>query len=89
MDMGTGKSKVLLDTAAYMYDQGWINALLIFANKGSYLNWPRQEIPTHLPDHIPRDVVVWASPMSRDESRRLDRLIHVPKMCLKIFVVNI
>jgi hypothetical protein len=36
MEMGTGKSKVLLDNAAILYDKGEINALLIIAPKGVY-----------------------------------------------------
>ena len=52
MEMGTGKSKVLLDNAAMLYDKGKINALLIIAPKGVYKNWYDSEIPTHLPDHI-------------------------------------
>ena len=38
MEMGTGKSKVLLDNAAMLYDKGKINGLLIIAPKGVYLS---------------------------------------------------
>jgi SNF2 family DNA or RNA helicase len=89
MEMGTGKSKVLLDTAAYMYDRGWINGLLIFANKGSYMNWATSEIPTHLPDHVPRDVVIWRSPMNKKDQEHLDRALREPFAGLRIFLMNI
>lgn len=59
MDMGTGKSKVALDTAAWLYDQGKIDALFILAKKGSYMDWVDAQIPTHLPDRIPRYVAWW------------------------------
>jgi hypothetical protein len=59
MEMGTGKSKVLLDNAAILYDKGEINALLIIAPKGVYKNWYDSEIPTHLPDHIDKKMVLW------------------------------
>ena len=39
MDMGTGKSKVLIDTIAYLYDAGKINSAFILAPKGVYKNW--------------------------------------------------
>ena len=39
MEMGTGKSKVILDTASYIYDNGKIDTLLIIAPKGAYRNW--------------------------------------------------
>ena len=52
MEMGTGKSKVLIDNTAILYDNGKINGVLIVAPKGVYKNWYSSEIPTHLPDHI-------------------------------------
>ena len=48
MEMGTGKSKVLVDNIAMLYDKGKINAALIVAPKGVYRNWERQEIPTFI-----------------------------------------
>ena len=39
MEMGTGKSKVLIDNAAMLYDNGKIDGLLIIAPKGVYKNW--------------------------------------------------
>ena len=47
MEMGTGKSKVLVDNIAVLYDKGKINAALIIAPKGVYRNWYSQEIPNH------------------------------------------
>ena len=52
MEMGTGKSKVLVDNIAMLYDKGKINAALIVAPKGVYRNWERQEIPTHMPEPL-------------------------------------
>ena len=60
MEMGTGKSKVLVDNIAMLYDKGKINAALIVAPKGVYRNWERQEIPIHMPDHIVHNVVTWS-----------------------------
>ena len=34
MEMGTGKTKVLIDNAAMLYDKGKINGLLVIAPKG-------------------------------------------------------
>ena len=34
MEMGTGKSKVLIDNCAMLYDKGLINGLLLIAPKG-------------------------------------------------------
>ena len=67
MEMGTGKSKVLIDNIAVLYERGYINAALIIAPKGVYQNWERNEIPKHLPDHILHRVALWnSSPNKRN-----------------------
>jgi len=59
LEMGLGKSKVLLDNAAVLFEAGKINALLIITPKGNLRNWDKNEIPKHLPDRIDKKVVVW------------------------------
>ena len=61
MEMGTGKSKVLVDNIAMLYDNGKINAALIIAPKGVYRNWYSSEIPTHLASHIQHKMVLWTA----------------------------
>ena len=73
MEMGTGKSKVLLDNAAMLYDKGKINGLLIIAPKGVYKNWYDSEIPTHLPDHIFKKMVLWKT---SDKSKKQQQLLN-------------
>lgn len=88
MDMGTGKTKLVIDEAAYMYDKGWINALLVFGNKGSYENWI-EEINLHLPDHIDRQIGVWRSTMNAKYKKMMDELRSCRRMCMKILLMNI
>tara|TARA_Y100001963_G_scaffold46427_1_gene65427 strand:+ start:1 stop:1425 length:1425 start_codon:yes stop_codon:yes gene_type:complete len=59
MEMGTGKSKVLIDNIAMLYNAGKINGALIVAPKGVYKNWFDQEIPNHMPDYIQKKVGLW------------------------------
>ena len=59
MEMGTGKSKVLIDNISMLYDKGKINGVLIVAPKGVVKNWYEGEIPTHLVDHIEHKSVLW------------------------------
>ena len=73
MEMGTGKSKVLLDNAAVLYDKGLINGLLLIAPKGVYKNWYDSEIPTHLPDHIFKKVVLWKT---SDKSKKQQKILN-------------
>jgi SNF2 family DNA or RNA helicase len=53
MEMGTGKSKVFIDTALNLYLRGEISAVLLFAPKGVYMNWIDKELPEHWPKDVP------------------------------------
>ena len=74
MEMGTGKSKVLIDNVAMLYDRGKINGVLIVAPKGVYKNWYSSEIPTHLPDHIEKVSVLWQANITKQQQKNLDTL---------------
>ena len=76
MEMGTGKSKVLIDNIAMLYDNGKINGALIIAPKGVYKNWYDSEIPTHLPDHIDKKVVLWQANINDKQQKKLDTLFE-------------
>ena len=67
MEMGTGKSKVLIDNVAMLYNAGKINGALIIAPKGVYKNWYDQEIPNHMPDYVPKKMGLWRTdPNAKD-----------------------
>jgi SNF2 family DNA or RNA helicase len=67
MEMGTGKSKVLIDNIAMLYNAGKINGALIVAPKGVYKNWFDSEIPIHMPDYIEKKVGLWRTdPNAKD-----------------------
>ena len=90
MEMGTGKSKVLIDNMSMLYDHGKINGVLILAPKGVYRNWQRQEIPTHLPNHIEDFTVAWTPTPNKVEKEMLESIIKDPKdLTLDIFLMNI
>ncbi len=90
MEMGTGKSKVLIDNMSMLYDHGHINGVLILAPKGVYRNWQRQEIPTHLPNHIEDFTVAWTPTPNKLEKEMLESIIKDPKdLTLDIFLMNI
>ena len=88
MEMGTGKSKVLLDGIAMLYDKGKINAALIIAPKGVYKNWYDSEIPTHMVDHIQKKTVLWQAMINQKQEKQLDTLFK-PGLDLRILVMNV
>ena len=89
MEMGTGKSKVLLDNAAMLYDKGQINGLLLIAPKGVYKNWYDQEVPTHLPDHIEKKMVLWKTSDKSKKQMALLNTMFETGTDLHILIMNV
>jgi len=71
MEMGTGKSKVLIDNIAMLYNAGKIDSALIVAPKGVYKNWFDSEIPNHMPDYIEKKVGLWRTKPDAPELKPL------------------
>ena len=88
MEMGTGKSKVLLDNISMLYDKGKINGALIVAPKGVYKNWLESEIPTHLVNHIQKKAVLWQALINKKQQAKLDTLFK-PEVDLHILIMNV
>ena len=89
MEMGTGKSKVAIDTMAALYEAGKVKAALIIAPKGVYDNWVKGEVPIHLPKRIPRDIMRWIPAKTKRFETELKDFIVNRDPILKVFVVNI
>ena len=89
MEMGTGKSKVAIDTMAALYEAGKVKAALIIAPKGVYDNWVKGEVPIHLPKRIPRDIMRWIPAKTKRFETDLKDFIVNRDPILKVFVVNI
>ena len=74
MEMGTGKTKVLIDNLAMLYDKGKVDGALIVAPKGVVGTWHNQELPAHLPDHIENVTVLWQANINKKQQDKLDQL---------------
>ena len=88
MEMGTGKSKVLIDNIAMLYDKGRINGALIIAPKGVYKTWTDEQIPDHMPEHIEKEVVLWESTAGKKKEEELQKL-YKSSDDLHILVMNV
>jgi len=88
MEMGTGKTKVLIDNAAMLYDKGKIDGLLIVAPKGVVGTWYDQELPTHLPSHIENVTILWQANITKTQQEKLDELFE-PESVLHILIMNV
>lgn len=87
-DMGTGKSFMLINNAAMLYDRGAIDALLVLAPKGVYRNWYTQEIPKHMPEHISYKIACWNPSPKKAEKAELEEMLASTTE-LRILVMNI
>ena len=88
MEMGTGKTKVLIDNMSMLYDKGKIDGALIIAPKGVVKTWYEQELPTHLPNHIENVTVLWQPNITKKQQEKLESLFEI-ETALHILVMNV
>ena len=88
MEMGTGKTKVLIDNLAMLYDKGKVDGALIIAPKGVIGTWYNQELPNHLPDHIENVTVLWQPNITKKQQEKLDSLFESEES-LHILIMNV
>jgi len=88
MEMGTGKSKVLIDNLGQLHINKYVNFALIIAPKGVYRNWVTKEIPQHLPDMVHRRVIRWVSAPNKNQRAEM-QAVKDDFDGLTIFVMNV
>ena len=88
MEMGTGKSKTLLDNIGLLYLDGLIDFAILFAPKGVYRNWVSKEIPEHFSDKIPHRTIRWVSSPNATQLKEI-RSVSTPFEGMTFFVMNI
>ena len=88
MEMGTGKTKVLIDNMSMLYDKGKIDGALIIAPKGVVGTWYTNELPTHLPNHIENVTVLWQPNITKKQQESLDTLFQEGEG-LHILIMNV
>src|SRR5210317_2345022 len=72
-----------------LYDKGEINALLLIAPKGVYKNWYDSEIPTHLPDHIDKKMILWKTSDKSLKQIKLLNTLFEKGSDLRILIMNV
>jgi SNF2 family DNA or RNA helicase len=88
MEMGTGKTKVLIDNMSMLYDKGKLDGALIVAPKGVVGTWYSNELPTHLPSHIENVTVLWQPNINKKQQQKLETLFKV-ETALHILIMNV
>ena len=77
LEMGTGKTKLAVDTAGALYEAGQIDTVLVIAPKGVYANWTQKEIPIHLPERIKRSVLQWQPNFTKKYVKEIRKLATI------------
>jgi SNF2 family DNA or RNA helicase len=87
-EQGTGKSKVIIDTAAWLYGQGEIDCLLIIAPNGVHRGWIKDQVPDHMPDYTNYRAAWYSSSPTRKEKEQLLDVLKY-RGGLKIIAINV
>ena len=91
-EQGTGKSKKLIDTVAWLFLKGKITGVLVIAPNGVHRNWILNEIPAHMPDYIQCVSAYWSASPNKEEKAALQALDKPPKhmtQALRFLAVNV
>jgi len=89
MEQRTGKTKVIIDTAAWLFLHGSIDTLVVICPNSVKDVW-EEEISVHLPPSIPRTVRVWDAKTGKKERTELEAWKRLPDAkSLKVLVVNV
>ena len=87
-EMGTGKSKMLIDNLGMLFQEGKVNFALIIAPKGVYRNWIQREIPDHMSEDVHYRVIRWVAAPNKKQKAELASVKE--NYCgLTIFVMNV
>lgn len=91
LEMGTGKSKIAIDTLAHWFTQGRIDRALLVAKKGEYANFYYDQIPEHWPTELPIETLLYSSYLvhTADFRRDLRRFLALPPTTFKVLVANV
>lgn len=87
-DMGLGKTKVTLDTAALLAYIGKIDGLIVVAPKGVYANWDNIELPKHMSPSITYRSVLWKGLTSKKHTAELLPIMKHEDNVLHILIIN-
>ena len=88
MEMGTGKTKVLIDNLAMLYDKGRVDGALIIAPKGVVGTWFGGEIPTHMADHVEYVSTLWQANITKKQQEKLNVLFKTDHK-LHVLIMNV
>lgn len=88
MGTGTGKTKMSIDKANYLYCNYKIDGLFVMTKKGVHEQWIDEQLPVHLPEEIVYVAHAWGGMTTVREKREFDNMCRM-KDVFKVFTINI
>lgn len=88
MEMGTGKSKVVIDNFCQLFLDRQIDGVIITAPKSFYLNWI-EEFKSHLPTTLPTRILFWDADLTDRQRQKLWNLLIPQDNMLDILLINV
>jgi len=88
-EQGTGKTKIAIDTIAYLYANGKINTALVVAPNGVHRNWVDNEIPVHMPHYIDYRSAYWVATPRKADKARMEHAMQTDGHFLRIITMNV
>ncbi len=89
MEQRTGKTKVFIDNAAWLYREGKVRQALVIAPNSVKTNWVTDELPTHMPEYIPWAAAAWKSSPRKADQAALDRVLDTSAEEMRWLVMNV
>lgn len=86
-EMGAGKSKPTVDTAAYLFSCGRIDSVLLIAPNGVHRKWLKEDFPLSMPDYIEYRGAVWQTGDKKAEKACED--LFKPGPYLRVLCMNV
>lgn len=91
MEMGTGKTKVLIDNIAYLWHNSKIDGAIVVAPNGVHRQFVREQIPIHMPDDVSlhMDCFVYQSGGDKAFMKRRAAFLKPNRNKLRILAINV
>jgi len=88
MEQGTGKTKVIVDTACHLHNTGKIDAIVVIAPNGVHRDWIRYQFPDHAPAYVNWRGAAFSCSMKSAEKKQWDAAWNVGPF-LRVFTFNV
>jgi len=87
-EMGTGKTKTIIDTITYLYLKGEIDGALILSDNGCCNSWLDQ-VDIHIPDNVDYRIERFSSQLHGDALKKIEALMEAQNDVLDLLIMNV